>query len=77
MDKDLFNTLVVLKKINRDQQHKDEPFYSKLDVFNEFEQGMLLSKIIDSYKYQIDELGHVRGMIDFKFNHRTFKFFTI
>ena len=36
-------------------------------LFTDYEQGMLLSKIIDDFPNEMERLGNVRAMIDHKF----------
>ena len=46
-----------------------------MEYFTEFEQGQLLNKIIEYFIKDIEDLGYVRGMIDYKFEIVTCKFF--
>ena len=72
MDKDLFNVQQVLKKCNKKEDHV---LFCKINKFSEYEQGMLLSKIIDEYQDHMEVLGNVRAMIDYKFQTKTYWFF--
>ena len=50
-------------------------FFTKREVFGQYEQGMLLSRIIEMFPTHIGVLGNVRAMIDYKFDTYTRNYF--
>ena len=63
---------MTLKKLNKVE---DKIYFSSDKVFSEFEQGKLLSKIMNRFSYKIEFLNNIRSMIDFKFTKKTIYFF--
>jgi len=72
MQYSFFNLIVSLKKLNNVE---DKIYFSSDKQFSEFEQGKLLSKLMNQFSYKIEFLNNIRSMIDFKFTKKTIYFF--
>ena len=72
INKGFYNIRCMLKKSSDDENPN---LFSYDKIFNEFELGKLLSKIIEQLPNRIEELGNVRAMIKYKFLTKTRAFF--
>ena len=73
MNKELFNTLVILKKLDT----TEKLYYSCEEELTKFEQSKLLSQMIKHFSLNIENMGNVRALIEFKFQNKTNSYFMV
>ena len=64
MDKEFYNLNLILSEIT---DSKDETFFRYKLPFNDFEQGLILSNIIEQFGEDIEYFNNIRAMIDYYF----------
>ena len=75
MDKEFYNLNLKMTKIQNDENDEEEKYFRHTLPFTEYEQGKLLTRIIDQFGDDIELFNNVRAMIDFKFENETTLFF--